>query len=68
MNSEYLIYIGWALALGGAFIYYIKSNVSIINKDTKELSYTSYYDITDDSENYDHFQEKDSSIKETTPS
>ncbi len=67
MNSEYLIYIGWALALGGAFIYYIKSNVSIINEDTKELSYTSYYDITDDSEHYEHFQEKDSSIKETTP-
>ena len=67
MNSDILLCISCTLALSGVFIYYIKSSFFTINKNEKKMCYTSYYDISDDSEHYEHYQQEDGSIKETTP-
>ena len=67
MNNDILMYIGYTVVLGGAFIYYIKRNANKIIEDNTEIPYTSYYDIDDDSEHYEHYQQEDRTIKETNP-
>ena len=67
MISDNLMYIGYTLLLGGAFIYYIKRNGNNIIEHIIENPYTNHYDISDDSEHYEHYQQEDRAIKETTP-
>tara|TARA_A100001015_G_C14927154_1_gene686865 strand:+ start:738 stop:1373 length:636 start_codon:yes stop_codon:yes gene_type:complete len=70
MNKYNIKWLGVSLivVVGGTIIYLYKSNNKkevVIEKPM--ISYTSYYNLTDVPEHYEHHQQKDGSVCETTP-
>jgi|TARA_Y100000992_G_scaffold94559_1_gene60846 hypothetical protein len=68
MNKATIKWVGVSLLVGGTiyYLYTCKSNKKWI-EEKPMISYTSYYDLTDIPEHYEHYQQKDKSIHETTP-
>ena len=54
------------IGTGLAYIYYIRSNNSVIESSYTN-TYTNNYNINDDPEEYEEYQKEDHSIHETTP-
>lgn len=69
MNKYNIKWLGVSLiVVGGTIIYLYKcKNKKEIVIEKPIISYTSYYNLTDVPEHYEHQQKKDNSVHETTP-